>query len=280
MKKRFSKIYVEITNMCNLNCSFCSKDNIPKKEMSVDEFNIVISKVKEHTNNIYLHVKGEPLLHSKLDELLNICDKNNINVRITTNGTLLEKNKDILLKHNIKQINVSLHSANNSSNYFNDVFNVCNLLSKTITVVYRIWTLKSLELDKYSTVIVDKIINHYNLSTEIVDKIKTQKNVKLSDNLYIDKDLEFKWPKITEKKSGYGTCLGTKNHIAILSNGNVTPCCLDSSGIITFGNIFKDSMQDILGSKLFKEINSGFKNRKVIHDLCKSCTYKDRFIKQ
>lgn len=280
MKKRFSKIYVEITNMCNLNCSFCSKDIIPKKEMSVDEFNIVISKVKEHTNNIYLHVKGEPLLHSKLDELLNICDKNNINVRITTNGTLLEKNKDILLKHNIKQINVSLHSANNSSNYFNDVFNVCNLLSKTITVVYRIWTLKSLELDKYSTVIVDKIINHYNLSTEIVNKIKTQKNIKLSDNLYIDKDLEFKWPKITEKKSEYGTCLGTKNHIAILSNGNVTPCCLDSSGIITFGNIFKDSMQDILGSKLFKEINSGFKNRKVIHDLCKSCTYKDRFIKQ
>ena len=112
MSKRFSKIYVEITNNCNLNCSFCSKDNLPKKEMSVDEFRIVIDKIKDYTDNIYLHVKGEPLLHSHLDEILTICDNIGINVRITTNGTLLSKKKDILLKHNIKQINVSLHSEN------------------------------------------------------------------------------------------------------------------------------------------------------------------------
>lgn len=280
MNKRFSKIYVEITNICNLNCSFCSKDNLKKKEMSLDEFKIVISKIKDYTDNIYLHVKGEPLLHSNLDGILDICDKNDIKVRITTNGTLLKKNKDILLKHSIKQINVSLHSENNINNYYEDVFNTCDELSKKITIIYRIWTLPTLNIDKLSTKIVDKINSYYKLSTEIVDKIKKEKNIKIKENIYIDKDYEFDWPKIATKKSDTGTCLGTKSHIAILSNGNITPCCLDSSSVITLGNIFKDNLADVLDSKLFKEINTGFNNNKIVHDLCKSCTYRNRFTKQ
>ncbi len=280
MKKRFSKIYVEITNICNLSCSFCSKDERKKKEMSVDEFKEVISKIKDYTDNIYLHVKGEPLLHSKLDEILSICDDNNISVRITTNGTLLAKKKDILLKHNIKQINVSLHSENNLINYFEDVFNTCDTLASKMVIIYRIWVLKSLILDNLSTKIVDKINKHYNLSTTVVDKIKTEKNIKIANNIYLDKDYEFDWPKITDEKCDIGTCLGTKSHIAILSDGNVTVCCLDSNGIIRLGNIFKESLSDILDSKLFKEINSGFKNNKVVCDLCKSCTYRYIFDKK
>lgn len=248
--------------------------------MSLDEFKIVISKIKDYTDNIYLHVKGEPLLHSNLDCILDVCDKNDIKVRITTNGTLLKKNKDILLKHPIKQINVSLHSENNINNYYEDVFNTCDELGRKITIIYRIWTLPSLNLDKLSTKIVDKINSHYKLSTEIVDKIKIDKNIKIKENFYIDKDYEFIWPKITTKKSDTGTCLGTKSHIAILSNGNITPCCLDSSSVITLGNIFKDSLADVLDSKLFKEINTGFNNNKIVHDLCKSCTYRNRFTKQ
>lgn len=273
MSKRFSKIYVEITNYCNLNCSFCSNDNLPKREMSVDEFRIVISKIKDYTDNIYLHVKGEPLLHSHLDKILDICDNMGINVRITTNGTLLAKKKDILLNHNIKQINVSLHSENNSSNYYEDVFTTCDLLSCKTAIIYRIW------IDKLSTIVVDKIKGYYNLSTDIVNKINDEKNIKIRDNIYIDKDNEFEWPVITNEKSEYGTCLGTKSHIAILSNGNITPCCLDSSGIITLGNIFIDNLGDIINSKLFKEINTGFNNNKVVASLCKSCTYRKRFEK-
>ena len=270
MSKRFSKIYVEITNNCNLNCSFCSKDSRNKKEMTVMEFSEVISKIKDYTDNIYLHVKGEPLLHSKLDEILTICDNNKINVRITTNGTLLNKNKDLLLKHNIKQINISLHSENKLPNYYLDIFNTCEELSKKITIIYRIW------VNKLSTIIVDNIINYYKLNNDILNNVK---NIKIKDNIYLDKDYEFDWPSINDNKSDYGTCLGTKTHIAILSNGTVTICCLDSNGIINLGNIFKNSLDEILNNPLFKEINKGFNNNKVVCDLCKSCTYRNRFNK-
>ena len=277
MSKRFSKIYVEITNMCNLNCSFCSKDDLVKREMTPNEFRIVIDKIRKYTDNIYLHVKGEPLLHSKLDEILSICDKSNINVRITTNGTLLSKNKNILLKHKIKQINVSLHSENSIDSYFENVFNTCDELSKNIIIIYRIWTLSN--LNKLSTNIVNKIDEHYKLSTDIVNKIIDNKNIKINNNIYIDKDYEFDWPKITDKKSDIGTCLGTKSHIAILSNGNITPCCLDSMGIITLGNIFNNNLDDVINGELFQKINNGFKKNIVVSELCKSCTYRKRFEK-
>ncbi len=280
MSKRFSKIYIEITNNCNLNCSFCSKDNLPKKEMHIDDFDTIIKKIKDYTDSIYLHVKGEPLLHSKLDDILSICDKYHMKVCITTNGTLLLKKKDILLKHHIKQINISLHSENRVNNYFETVFLSCDDLSSKTNIIYRIWTLPTLNLDKISTNIVDKINDHYHLSKEVQEKILHDKNIKIKDKIYLDKDYEFIWPEINDTKCNLGTCLGTRSHIAILVDGTVVPCCLDSSGVIKLGNIFSDKMDDIINSELFKRINRGFQNNKIEADLCKSCTYRYRFNKE
>ncbi len=276
----FSKIYIEITNICNLNCSFCSKDNLPKKEMSVNDFEIVIGKIKKYTDSIYLHIKGEPILHSNLDKILDICDNNSMKVSITTNGTFLKEKKYVLLKHNIKQINVSLHSENNYKEYFENVFNACDELRKKIIVIYRIWTLKNMNLDKVSTNIVEKIINYYKLDNETINKIKYDKNIKLDNNLYLDKDYKFTWPKVTDIKDNIGTCKGTISHIGILSNGTVVPCCLDSNGVVKLGNIFNDDLNDIINSELFKNIRNGFKNKKLVMDLCRSCIYRKRFDKK
>lgn len=280
MSKIFSKIYIEITNNCNLNCSFCSIDTLPKKEMTSDEFKIVIEKIKNYTKSIYLHVKGEPLLHKDLDEILTICDDNNIVVNITTNGTLLDRRLEVLKKHRINKINVSLHSENRDKDYFEKVFASCDILLPKITIIYRIWTLSTLDLDKVSTIIVDKIKKHYNLSKEDLERIKKEKNIKIGNRLYIDKDYEFSWPTISNSKNNIGTCLGTRTHIAILSNGDVVPCCLDSNGIIKLGNIFEEEMDDIINSKLFISINEGFRKQKIICDLCKCCTYRNRFMQK
>ena len=277
MSKRFNKIYIEITNKCNLTCSFCSKDILPKREMTPSEFEEIIYKVKNYTDIVYLHVKGEPLLHSNLDEILTICDNNNIKVNITTNGTLLMNKKNILLNHYIRKINISLHCENNYTNYYENVFKVCDELSRKSIIIYRIWTLSSLDLDRISTNIVEKLNNHYHLSTDIVHKIKKEKNIKINNNIFVDKDYEFDWPIINQNKRNIGTCLGTRSHIAILSNGDVVPCCLDSNGVNRLGNIFDNDLDFILNSELFRKINSGFQNNKIVSDLCQSCTYCKRF---
>ena len=276
---KFKKIYIEITNKCNLSCSFCSIDKREKKEMTIDEFKTILDKISNYTDSIYLHVKGEPLLHTKLEDILTICDNHGVKICITTNGTLLKNKKSVLLNHNIKQINVSLHSENNYPNYFLDVFNTCDELSKKITIIYRLWVLK--DINKLSTNIVDKIINHYKLSTNVVNKIYNDKNINIADNIYLDKDIEFTWPNDSNiELDNIGTCYGTRSHIAILSNGIITPCCLDSEGLINLGNIFKDSIEDVLNNEMYKEIKLGFQNNKVIHPLCQKCNYRLRFGKE
>ena len=116
-KKRFKKVYIEITNICNLKCSFCPEGKRKKEFIEESKFEHIIKQIKEYTNLITLHVKGEPLLHPNLRELLKICEDNNILVNITTNATLLEKKIDVLIESKaIRQINLSLHSITKNEN--------------------------------------------------------------------------------------------------------------------------------------------------------------------
>lgn len=279
MNKRFKKIYIEITNKCNLNCSFCSEIKKEKKEMSIEEFKIVLDKIKDYTDYIYLHIKGEPLTHSKLDEILSICDKNNIFVNITTNGTLLKERCTILLNHKcLRQINVSLHSENNYKNYFDDVFSTCKILSKNIYISYRLWTLKDNKLDEKSTEIVNKIITNYNLSKNYVKKLEKENNVKIDTNTFVNKNNLFIWPEESLNLNIDGKCYGLIDQLGILVDGTIVPCCLDSNGVIKLGNIFEDTLDSVLNTIFVQKIIEGFKNNKSICKLCKNCNFRERFL--
>ena len=108
----FNKIYVEIGNICNLRCSFCPEMKRERRQMSAQEFERVCRAIKGYTNYIYLHVMGEPLVHPELDSILAIAEQYEFRACITTNGTLLKKNTEMLMKHSscIHKINVSVHS--------------------------------------------------------------------------------------------------------------------------------------------------------------------------
>jgi Radical SAM superfamily. len=276
--KRFKKIYVEITNICNLSCSFCSKSNKVNEEMELSRFENIIKKIKPYTDYIYLHVKGEPLLHSKLDNILSICDLENIKVNITTNGTLLKDSFKILSDHNsVRQLNLSLHSENFMIDYFDNIFETCKKLSDKIYISYRLWTLNNNILDKKSTDIVDKIIDSYSLSTDIVDKLIKDKQIKIDFNTYVNKDNLFEWPSIDIVDESDGYCHGLIDHVAILVDGTVVPCCLDGEGVIKLGNIFEEEFDAIINGDKASKIITSFKNNKCYDLLCKKCSFKNRF---
>lgn len=280
MKKRFKKIYIEITNRCNLNCSFCGKNKRDYRDMSLSEFELVINKIKKYTDYIYLHVKGEPLLYSNLDSLLSICDNTNIKANITTNGVFLKERLAILMNHFcIRQINISLHSENNKKSYFLDVFSSGKVLSTKMFISYRIWDLEEYKLNKKSTEIVDKIIEFYNLSPVIVDKLYNDKNIKIASNTFVNKENIFTWPDVDNDILVDGFCYGLKTHIAILSNGDIVPCCLDANGEIKLGNIFEDTLDVVLNGDTYKSLLKSFEDNKALHPLCKSCNFKNRFNK-
>ena len=275
--KKFKKIYVEITNTCNLNCSFCSKVEKPKRIMTKEEFSHILSEIKPFTDNIYLHVKGEPLLHPNLIDFLNIAEKNDIKINITTNGILFPKKVDELIKCNsLQKINFSLHSENNVPNYLENIFKSVEKL-KNQTVIYRLWTLQDGKLDEKSTKTVEKIIEYYKLSPETVEKIYKENNVKITSTIYVDKDNEFEWPDDNKNETTNGFCMALKTQIAILVDGTVVPCCLDSNGKINLGNIYTESFESIINSKRCQDLKKSFQDRKPCEKLCLSCTYKNRF---
>lgn len=266
----YKKIYIEITNDCNLSCSFCIKNKRIKKYMSFNDFKTVLNNIEGYTKYIYLHVLGEPLLHPNINEFINYASKR-YKVNITTNGYLINNIRE---NKNIRQINISLHSFSDKYNisledYINNIFNVVEILKKFTYVSFRLWT-----NNKYSNKIIDLINKKYNVNLDI-NNIKN--NTTITNNVFISINEEFIWP---DKNNGYynevGTCYALRDHIGILVDGTIIPCCLDSKGDIKLGNIFKDSLNNIIKNDRYQNMLNGFKNNEKCELLCKKCKYLNR----
>lgn len=289
--KQFKKVYIEISNICNLKCSFCPTTERKAKALNSSEFEHILKEIKPYTNHIYLHVKGEPLFHKNLKEFLEISKNNNFFVNITTNGTLIEKYKDIFISDLApRQINFSLHSFDgklesiNNKNYLLNILNFTkNSLEKGLTYIsLRLWNFNQNDKDsaqqKGNRYILNTIETFFNLDYKIADTLTPGKGLKIKDKLFINSDLEFKWPNLNDDfENEDGFCYGLRNQIAILSNGTVVPCCLDGEGVINLGNIFKESFNDILNSKRVNNIYNGFSNHKAVEIFCKKCQFKNKF---
>ena len=145
----FKKIYIEITNICNLKCKFCPETSRKKECMPLEKFEEVISKIHNYTNLVCLHIKGEPLLHKNLEGILGVLEKYNLKANITTNGTLIKEKLDVLKNSKaVRQINFSIHSImqNEKLNeqYLKNIFEGVEEL-ENIIISYRLWNLKDIK---------------------------------------------------------------------------------------------------------------------------------------
>jgi len=263
MKKRFKKVYIEITNVCNLNCSFCPETTRKKEFITVENFSLIIDKIKDYTDYVYLHVKGEPLMHPKLDELIDICNKNDIKVNITSNGRLLKDKIDILRNGNIRQLNISLHSFNN----IDEIKGLLNVINEkeNFYISYRLWN-------------EGKNIDNSEILKLLTDKYGLLNESKLNDKTFVSIDKYFEWPDLNNNIHNLnGKCLALKDHAAILVDGTVVPCCLDNERVINLGNIYNETLQEILEKGRTNNILNGFKCNKKEEELCQHCGYSTRF---
>ena len=291
--KRFKRIYLEITNNCNLSCSFCPPHSRAPRNLSTDEYRNILDKIEPYTNYLYLHVKGEPLLHKDLGFFLTLAEEKKIHVQITTNGTLLDKSFDTWKdSESLRQINISLHSfafhrSIDLESYMKTVMEKADYFSQnTNTIVsLRLWNLDQAiaqrELYKENHQVLALLQQHYTLSKDdLLKSIGNRHGIKLAHNIYLNSDYEFQWPALSnDTYDQRGTCQGLKSQLGILSDGTVIPCCLDSDGIISLGNILREELEDILAKERTVQILEGFKKNILTEELCKHCSYRRRFDK-
>lgn len=286
--KKFKKIYIEITNVCNLSCNFCPKTSRKYEFMNKDSFEEIIKKIKGHTDHVYFHLMGEPFLNKNLEHFLDISGENNLKVNITTNGTLINNVKNILIQSkSLRQINISLHSfeANdNETNFQEYIQNIINFIKETSEKTEIICSLRLWNLDgKYKAsndmnIDIFKLFEEeFNLDIKLNEVFKEKHSFKLKDRVYISMGEKFKWPSLKDEELGERAfCYGLRDQIGILVDGTVVPCCLDSEGSIPLGNIFTQDLESIVNSERAVAIYNGFSGRKAVEDLCKKCGFINR----
>lgn len=276
----FRKLYIEITNICNLKCKFCPETSRNKEFMSVDDFEKVIKEIQPYTKLVYLHVKGEPLLHDKLEEILKILSKYNLAANITTNGTLIKDKLEVIKNTNvIRQINFSIHSVTQNdmdiNTYLKDIFEAVECLPDKI-ISYRLWNLNRIGENDINLPILSGFESYYGIEN-LEQKLTENKYYKIKENVYINQDIEFTWPDIKgENIINNGKCLALKEQIAILVDGTVVPCCLDNNGDIPLGNIFNESLEEILNKEKSILIKKNFGKGILTCDFCKTCGFLKR----
>ena len=289
--RKFKKVYIEITNRCNLKCSFCPQGSRIPKIMSVEEFRYILNEIKPYSSYIYLHVKGEPLSHPQLSGFLDVAEEKEIKVNITTNGTLIDRVEDkILEKKSFRQINFSLHSFDGNIDKIDEndyIKNILDFTKKSLEIgntyiSLRLWNFhkgnKNEKQMEGNREVLEKIEKYFNLDYSIEDRLVPGKGLKLAKKLYLNTDLEFEWPSLENtyyEENGF--CYGLRTQIGILVDGTVIPCCLDGEGVVDLGNIFQKSFKKIVEGNRAMAIYDGFSNNKAVEELCKRCSFKEKF---
>ena len=289
-KIKFRKVYIEISNSCNLKCDFCPQSSLkrPTHFMEMDLFDSLVKQIQPFARLICLHVMGEPMYHPQLEEFLDICHKYNQDVSIVTNGILLnDENQSLLLNPAVVQANFSLQSFENNykgmdnKSYLARIFKFTKRAFKErpdMHINYRLWNAENFENAlKMNELTISRIREEFKISEEKMNSISLLGN-RLINNLFLNLSENFDWPTMDMPyQSSRGHCHALKNQLAILSDGTVVPCCFDCEGVIKLGNANKESIVKILNSERAMNMFNGFKSQQLVEPLCQRCTYIKRF---
>ena len=274
----YNKVYVEITNICNMRCSFCHGHSRAPRRMNKEEFARILEQLTGHTQYIYYHLMGEPLTHPQLPEFIRMAGAQGYKSIITTNGTLLRNRRDELLAAGVHKVNISLHSFEDGSDedhirYIQEIaeFAKCAARGGTI-VVFRLW---NQGFDNGKNAFALQVLKE-NIPGDWVDNTR---GIRIRDKIFVEMAERFAWPDRNAEIQGEKFyCYGLKSQFGILVDGTVVPCCLDSDGVIALGNILEEDLSSILHSPRATAILEGFRCGKATEDLCRRCGFAQRFV--
>jgi len=288
MPKRFKKVYIEISNVCNLQCSFCPPVERTAHFMEPELFKTAAAAVAPLTEEVCFHLMGEPLLHPQFAACVAFCETIDLRVNLTTNGLLLDARRtEAILNPTVRQINFSLQSFESNFPGKDDSGYLCTIFDFTeralqerpdLYINYRLWNEGSAGAQAANDRMLAKIEKGLRVTITNDSDIRSKKSVPLKGRACLHFDSRFGWPHPGQPvRSETGFCHGLSSHIGILADGTVVPCCLDKEGVLRLGNCGSQKIEDILRSPRAAAIHEGFQKGFLVEDLCRKCTFIARF---
>ena len=277
----FKRLYVEITDVCNLLCDFCPGTARPKGFMTAEDFRHLAAKLRPYGAYLYLHVMGEPLLHPALGEVLDAADAQNFRVCLTTNGTLLPERADMLLSAPaLHKVSVSLHSFEGNgggeiAGYLDGVLDFCERAAAQGTLcALRLWNEGG--ANRLNGAVEAYLSRRLGIDVPSLPRDR-RGNRTLGENLFLEPGERFDWPAPSAAERTATFCHALHEQLAVLWDGTVVPCCLDAEGRMALGNLFMQELGEILSSPRAEAIRRGFAARRPVEELCRHCGYAERF---
>ena len=264
------RCYIEITNVCNLKCDFCPKHNRTERQMTAQEFDLITDKLRGRVVFLYFHLMGEPMLHPLLPDFVRMAREKGFYTVLTSNGTLPVKAMRLLssLPHKM-QLSLHSHESNGKgklAEYMDKVMQFAIPAAEQGTcVVLRLWNQGGRESENEQ---VMQLLEKY------VQKPWHERpdGYRLCENLYLEFDRKFRWPEAREEEATHEVfCKALHKQIGVLVDGSLVPCCMDHNGDITLGNLFTQSLDEILDSPRAKAMTEGFRHHKATELLCWNC---------
>lgn len=258
--------------------------------MKIELFRKILEEVRDYSRYIYFHVMGEPLMHPEIESFLDLCQEYGCFANITTNATLLGNIKDkIISKKALRLINFSLHSFESNTpeceidSYLDGILSFVKEAKKNnpeIISCFRLWNMKENSTNFSNQYVLRKIEKFFRVSAEIkeIPATSASNGIKVAHNTYVNQAECFDWPNANIPDLNLkGFCLGLRDQAAILVDGTVVPCCVDSEGVVNLGNIREISFSEIINGKRAVDLYDGFSARKLVESLCRKCGYRSRF---
>ena len=273
----YSRVYVEITNICNMNCSFCHGHSRAPRQMTEEEYGHILRQLAGKTQYLYHHLMGEPLVHPLLPRFIEMAVSAGFRPMLTTNGTLLDRFGDALLGKGLHKVNISLHSFEGQQpeehrHYIEKTAAFAEKANRLGTIIsLRLWNSGHDEGRNETTL---ALLREY-LPGQWTENTR---GYRIRDGMFLEWGERFDWPDLSAPDYGDRVfCHGLKDHFGILCDGTVVPCCLDSDGTIALGNIFREELTDILSAPRACAMTTGFRNRKATEPFCRHCGYAQKF---
>lgn len=153
---------------CVYNCEFCHKEGIrTKKEslMTPDDIEYMYSVLNNRYGIKTVQLTGgEPLLKENLKEIITNLKKHGANIKVTTNGYLLEDN--MWIGEMVDKLNISLHSFD--KNKYQSISTVENSYEKVVSAVKKMrFKYPTLKIS-INTTLLREINDNYNSIQELV----------------------------------------------------------------------------------------------------------------
>lgn len=276
------KAYLEITNICNLSCSFCHGTARAPRRLSEGEFELLTDRLAGEVKFLYFHLMGEPLLHPLLPQFVTRAWEKGFYPILTTNGSLLRARGEELLAHLPYKISISLHApAANAAFADPSYFASCIDFAKRAAAagcitVLRLWNIGG-EGEERNGDILARL--HEAFPGEWPPSHRD--SVRISrDKVFLEWGERFDWPDVNAERGDECLfCHALRGQVGVLSDGTVVPCCLDADGALALGNLFDAPLSDILATPRARAIYDGFTRHVAVEDMCRRCGYARRFDK-